>query len=68
MSVDPVTMIEGASVAIELVETVLREFFPEADHATILRFAAEKLPTLLPSPKEELSDYDAARKVATSER
>lgn len=66
MSIDPLTIVEEASVAIQLVGEVLKAFFPEADQATVLRFASQKLPTLLASPKEELSGYNAARNMAVS--
>lgn len=38
------------------------------DEATVLRSVAIKLPALMPSPADELTDYEAARKVAESTR
>lgn len=62
--------VEAILVAIPEVIAAM-EFVAEQlglDKHEVIRLAAEKLPALVSTPKEELSDYDAARAIATSER
>lgn len=54
---------EGVLVALPEVIEAIKYAAKELgyDDAAIIRLAAEKLPALMPTPADELTDYEAAR-------
>lgn len=63
-----VEILAASEIAIQAAEFALKLFAPEADHTFVLHATAQHIATLLPSPKEELTGYESARKIAESER
>lgn len=63
---NPEAVLVTVGEVLQVFELVAEQF--GLDKHQVLRFAAEKLPALVESPKDEIADYNAARNIATSER